>query len=351
MARNQRLVLHIAFWLTYLLFETYVEFGWLGPSFNTLAVTERLGLAFASEAVLLPVKMALVYFLFFLFFPANEKPRSWAQTIPLAVLAFGLAVIGRRLSLVYGAIPYVFEFTDEPQQIFQLSLLNASAIELLFISGLCISIKAFRQRIRWRQREEVLVKEKLESELKFLKAQINPHFLFNTLNNIYALARKQSEATPDAVLKLSKLMRFMLYEARKERIRVTEELRIITDYMELEKMRYNGRLTVAFNTSIDDESQTIAPLLLLHFVENAFKHGASESRFQARIDINITLQNKELNAIIENTKEEVITTEDREKIGMENIKRQLQLLYPAHRLTIANEANHFRIDLHIPLNN
>jgi len=350
MTRNRRLILQIAFWLAYLLFETYVEFGWLGPSFSALPATQRLWLALASEAVLLPVKISLVYFLFYLFFPAHEKARPWVQTIPLAILAFALAVIGRRLSLVYVAIPYVFQFTDEPQQIFQLSLLNASAIELLFISGLCISIKAFRQRIRWRQREEVLVKEKLESELKFLKAQINPHFLFNTLNNIYALARKQSEATPDAVLKLSKLMRFMLYDARYETIRLSEELRIINDYIELEKMRYNGRLIVTFNKDLDDENQTIAPLLLLHFVENAFKHGASESRFQARIDIHIALKNKVMRATIENTKEDAPVVEDREKIGMENIKRQLQLLYPAHELTISNEANHFKIDLLLPLN-
>lgn len=340
---------HVAFWVFYLLFETYVEFAWIGPSFAKLSVSERTWLAFLSELVLMPGKVALVYFLFFLFFPRNEKPKPFWLTVPLAVVGFIVAVVIRRLVLVYISVPYIFQITDEVQPLFSQSLLNSSIIELAFISGISISIKAFRLRARWREREKNLVREKLESELKFLKAQINPHFLFNTLNNIYALARKQSEKTPEAVLKLSQLMRFMLYEARKERILLTEELKMIDDYIDLERIRYNGRLRIDFHKSIDDSTQLIAPLLLIHFVENAFKHGASESRFDAQINLSFVLQRGVLIATIQNTKEEVASVETREKIGLENIKRQLELLYPSHQLEVTNAANEFTVKLTIPL--
>lgn len=348
MKRSQ---LHAGFWVAYLLFEAYVEFGWIGPSFSHLSAAERFWLSFRSEATLMPVKMALVYFLFFLFFPSSEKTRPLSVTIPLTVVGFMAAVVVRRLVLVYISIPLVFQITDEPPQaIFELTLLNSSFIELLFISGVAVSIKAFRLRARWREREKNLINEKLESELKFLKTQINPHFLFNTLNNIYALARKQSEKTPEAILKLSKLMRFMLYEASKNHILLAEEIRIINDYVELERMRYNGRLNIIFKHELDDDAQTIAPLLIIHFVENAFKHGASEARFEAKIFISVSLHRGVLTAEIINTKEEHAAGEDREKIGLENIKRQLELLYPTHRLEITNGPMDFSVRLTIPLN-
>lgn len=348
----KRWPLHAGFWLAYLLFEAYVEFGWIGPSFSHLSASERFWLSLQSEATLMPVKMALVYFLFFLFFPSSEKTRPMGLTIPLSLVGFAAAVVMRRLVLVYVSIPRVFRITDEPPQaIFELTLLNSSFIELLFISGVAVSIKAFRLRTRWREREKNLINEKLESELKFLKTQINPHFLFNTLNNIYALARKQSERTPEAVLKLSKLMRFMLYEASKKHILLVEEIRIINDYLELERMRYNGRLNIVFKHELDDDSQTIAPLLIIHFVENAFKHGASEARFEAKILISVKLEKGMLTTEIVNTKEEPGATDDREKIGLRNIRRQLELLYPAHHLEIKEGPLDYAVRLTLPLTN
>jgi two-component sensor histidine kinase len=348
---KRKWLLHLAFWLTYLLFEAYVEFAWLGPSFRDISLARKWWFVLETELMFMPIKVGLVYFLFSLYFPNNEKPLAWPRVVAGTLLAFTLAVVGRRLVLVYVNIPIMGTLIplDEPQNIFEVPLLNSSFIELLFISGVAMSIKAFRQRVRWKEREKNLVREKLESELKFLKAQINPHFLFNTLNNIYALARKQSDKTPEAVLKLSKLMRFMLYEARRETILVQEELRMIEDYIELERFRYNGRLNIQFHHQLDNPRQEIAPLLLIHFVENAFKHGASESRFEARIRIEVELKDGVLSATIENTKEETPTVEDREKIGLENIRRQLELLYPNHTLQVENRSAEFSVRLTIPL--
>lgn len=180
---------------------------------------------------------------------------------------------------------------------------------------------------------------------------MNPHFLFNTLNNIYALARKRSDDTPEVVMRLSKILRFMLYESRKSNVPISEELRLIQDYIELERIRYNDRLTIRFDKSIDTGVQPIAPLILLPFVDNAFKHGASETRFNSYIDIVVILEEGNLIFSVENLKGEESEGEVRENIGLSNVRRQLELMYPEHELVIENGKSVFRILLKINLLN
>ena len=190
--------------------------------------------------------------------------------------------------------------------------------------------------------------KKLEAELKFLRHQTNPHFLFNTLNNIYALARKRSEHTAEVVMRLSKLLRFILYESKSDLITVADELKILDDYIALEKMRYE-RLTIHFQRDIDENTQQIAPLLLLPFVENAFKHGASESRFDSFIRISVQLQKGQLIFNIENTKEGQTSQEIRDNIGLCNVRRQLELMYKEYDLQLQNEPHIFSVRLYINL--
>ncbi|MGB3528889.1 MAG: histidine kinase, partial [Saprospiraceae bacterium] len=193
------------------------------------------------------------------------------------------------------------------------------------------------------------LRKKLETELQFLKSQTNPHFLFNTLNNIYALARKKSDATADVVMKLSKLLRFMLYESQKKYISISDEIQVLDDFIELEKIRYGEKLQLNFKKSIDNESHPIAPLILLPFVENAFKHGASESRFDPFINIDLKLDHSMLCFKIENSNSQDYATIKSENIGLNNIRRQLELLYPEHKLEIDNKNNTFSVSLKINL--
>lgn len=151
-------------------------------------------------------------------------------------------------------------------------------------------------------------------------------------------------------MKLSKLMRFMLYEAGNPEILLVDELKLIEDYITLEKLRYADRLTVDYRKELDNPGQRIAPLLLIHFVENAFKHGAGESRFDSSISIDITLKNGLLTAVITNTKENTVETTGVKQIGLDNIKRQLELLYPRHNLTFTDKEFHFSVQLSIHLN-
>jgi LytS/YehU family sensor histidine kinase len=209
-------------------------------------------------------------------------------------------------------------------------------------------MKLLRIQLTAREREKNLIKEKLEAELKFLRHQTNPHFLFNTLNNIYALARKRSEHTAEVVLRLSKLLRFILYESKSNLITIADELKILDDYIALEKMRYE-RLTIHFQRDIDDSLNKIAPLLLLPFVENAFKHGASESRFDSFIRIQVQLQQGRLTFNIENTKENHTAEEIRDNIGLCNVRRQLELMYRDYDLQLQNEPHIFSVRLYINL--
>jgi two-component system, LytTR family, sensor kinase len=204
--------------------------------------------------------------------------------------------------------------------------------------------------LKSKENEKNLVKEKLETELKFLRNQTNPHFLFNTLNNIYALSLKKSDDTPEVVLKLSKLLNFMLYESRKASISIGDELKILDDYIELERIRYNGRLEISFIREIDNESEQMAPLLLLSFVENAFKHGASESRFESYIHIDMKLQAGILNFSIENNKENCEKQQSTGNIGLANVRRQLELMYTDYDLKVDDETNRFNVGLMINLN-
>ncbi|MCB0493898.1 MAG: sensor histidine kinase, partial [Cyclobacteriaceae bacterium] len=217
------------------------------------------------------------------------------------------------------------------------------------VVGIAVSVKLARKQWQSKIIEQTLQKEKADAELKFLKAQVSPHFLFNTLNNIYSLARKKSSLTAESIMKLSKLLRFMLYDAANQHILLTDELKLIEDYIELEKLRYNDRLKVTFIREIDNPSQRIAPLLLIHFVENAFKHGAGESRFDIKIQIEIKLTQSVLTARFYNTKGEIPKQDQDSNIGLHNLRRQLELLYPTHRLEINNQADQFIVELTIPL--
>jgi two-component system LytT family sensor kinase len=344
--------LHIAFWAAYTLNETAMEFAWLHSYFPGLSTGELIWLSLKTVGCLLPPKVLLVYFLIRVIIDGGISKNK-----PLPLLIFWIVpvllamVLLHRALLHYYVVPYVVDNAWKDKHVLEPRRLLSALLDMLFIGASAIAMKLLRMHWVGREREKKLLQEKLEAELKFLRTQTNPHFLFNTLNNIYALARKKSDDTADVVMKLSKLLRFMLYESRKERIPVSAEIRMIEDYLELEKIRYNDRLTIHFEKDIDDASQLIAPLLLLPFIENAFKHGASETRFDSYIHIKVHLQAGLLRFCIKNSKEENGDTTVTDNIGLSNVRRQLELMYTEHQLQVDNQKDHFSVHLTINLNN
>jgi two-component system LytT family sensor kinase len=191
--------------------------------------------------------------------------------------------------------------------------------------------------------------EKQEAELNYLKSQTNPHFLFNTLNNIYSLARDKSDLAPESILRLSKILRFMLYETGGEYIAIEQELKIINDYIALEKLRYDDSLRVHLNQDIEDMKQAIPPLLLIPLVENAFKHGVSETRSQPFIDIHLSVNKRVLTFVVKNSAEFSTESRVKENIGLSNLRRQLELLYTDYALSIQHTESVFTASLKINL--
>jgi two-component system, LytTR family, sensor kinase len=217
----------------------------------------------------------------------------------------------------------------------------------VFFFGVALHIYNYRKLQESAQQLRI---EKQEAELNYLKSQTNPHFLFNTLNNIYSLARDKSDLTPESILRLSKILRFMLYETGGEYIAIEQELKIMTDYIALEKLRYDESLRVNFNHDLEDMKQSIPPLLLIPLVENAFKHGVSETRNHPFVDIHLSVKNRQLAFVVRNSAESFSYDERvKENIGLANLRRQLELLYTDYNLSLQHRDAVFTATLKINL--
>ncbi len=347
----RRVIDHILFWCGYVFFKAYLNISadWATLLPESTVAIEKYVLIFTIQLVMLTIKLPLVYGCFYLLNRYLNGLWKIGTTILALIGFFALAVVLMSMLNHFFILPYLIHYTGQTESVFNFSSLLYHFFTLAFVTGAASSLKLLRKQYQSRLREIELQKAKVAAELKYLKGQINPHFLFNTLNNIYSLARKNSAQTAEAVMKLSKLMRFMLYEVNSSTLSLSQELKLIDDYIALEKLRYSDRLQVNFITEVDNAEQQIAPLLLIHFVENAFKHGAGESRFESIISIHIKLVNKVLSAHISNSKENLLQPDQDRRIGLDNIKRQLELLYPTHLLSIADTKTTFTVELTIPL--
>jgi len=192
-------------------------------------------------------------------------------------------------------------------------------------------------------------KEKTAAELKALKSQLNPHFLFNTLNNIYSLSLDNSPKTSESIGKLSEILDYILYRCDSKFVPLDNEIKLLENYIDLEKLRYDDRLQVTFQKQVESNVQ-IAPLVLLSLVENAFKHGAGEDGGSPIIYISLTAKQNLFTFVITNSLSETLTEKPKSAIGLENIKKQLDLLYPnTYQLKIEKQANLFTVTLILKL--
>lgn len=206
-----------------------------------------------------------------------------------------------------------------------------------FIVFLSAGIKLTEYWFNEQQRRQDAIKAKVETELKMLRSQIHPHFLFNTLNNIYALSLQKSDQAPDAILKLSELLDYLIYHGENEQVPLIKEIELIDQYIELEKLRYGDRLQASFEKTGDPHEVMIAPVLLLPFVENAFKHGISQSRDKVWLKIHLEISNRSIIYHIENSKP--LSSKIKSMpggIGLENLRRRLKILYE----------NRYTLDIH-----
>lgn len=223
-------------------------------------------------------------------------------------------------------------------------------IYLLYGIAYFTTIKLLIHIVRLKNRNNRLQLEKKNAELNYLKSQTNPHFLFNTLNNLYSLAEDRSPRTAGAILRLSDILRFMLYESEAQFITIGKEMKIIREYIELERMRYDDSLNISVEEEVDDTGQLVPPLLLIPLVENAFKHGVAETIYQPFIKIRLQVKQNQLIFGVENSKSrKEVSGQLKENIGLSNLRRQLDLLFFNYKLEIKDEATGFMVRLSIDL--
>jgi len=334
------------FWLAYLLITSILT------TLNGGTFRDHL----INYAILLPAQMLAAYSFNYYLIPKLYLKKKYLKFTVLLIVYIYVFSTFARLCKIYVAEPItrvgafrketILEILTDPVYIMAVYFPSVYLVVLIMFA-----IKSFRDRAEERHRLEVLEKEKANTELKFLKAQIHPHFLFNTLNSIYSLTLAKSDAAPEVVLKLSDLLDYMLYQCNHDRVSLNKEIALIQGYMDLEKIRYGDQLQLQFHHEIDTDGYTIAPLILLSFVENAFKHGASKNPVNPAIKIELKVVDHQLSFSVINT---VVATENSEEkhegIGNSNSKRQLELHYPeAHTLTIDEQNDSYSISLNIDI--
>ncbi|MCC5929168.1 MAG: histidine kinase [Cyclobacteriaceae bacterium] len=317
--RLKRIGLHFSFWLLYVLYHT-ILFGYMRQDFLHPLKYELYDL---------PVKIAASYFVAYFLIPKFLFPRkiwSFAATLALTLLTasflqrlFHSQVIGR--------------FIEPEQEYFTLypttGLVFKTVISIYPIVVLVALIKILKHWYEQDRKHQNIYKEKVEAELNYLKSQIHPHFLFNTLNSLYALTLKKSNQASKVVLKLSHLLHYLLYDSNKQTVPVEKELELIENYISLEKIRFGNRLDLSYNFKGSMEGTEIAPLLLLPFVENSFKHGAGNQLEEVWVDIQIVIEDNTLNMKIYNSKETSLQPNENahDGIGLHNVNRRLELIY------------------------
>ena len=270
-------------------------------------------------------------------------------------LGYMVMVLAVSIAVKYGIALYyddvILQYRDSGGQQKMLTPVQytvAALISGLFFMLLSTAIYVISNNFRTREDRKSLETEKLNAELAFLRSQINPHFLFNSLNNIYALAYKKSEKTPEAILRLSNIMRYMLYESNEDSVLLEEEIDYLKSYIELQKLRFKEKVHVDLHVSIEETGHRIMPLLLISFLENAFKHGVSTDEHQP-IRIDIGVQSGRLYFKAENAKNQ-LNKDQTKGVGLTNLKRRLQLGYPGrHTINVTESENYYSSELFIYL--
>ncbi|MDO9374874.1 MAG: sensor histidine kinase [Ferruginibacter sp.] len=222
---------------------------------------------------------------------------------------------------------------------------------LPMILCIVIAIKTLKNFYIKSQENRQLTRENANAELQLLKAQIHPHFLFNTLNNIYSFALNKSTEASDLVEKLSDTIHYMITDCNTAFVPLEKEIKMLQDYIDLERVRYGSRLEMGLDIQRDHTGKLIAPLLMIPFVENCFKHGSSMATGQQWINLSIDVQNNVMDFKIANSKPvQAAYPNEKHGIGLQNVKKRLALLYPGkHQLNISCTDNVYSVQMQIQL--
>jgi sensor histidine kinase YesM len=338
--RNRVALLHISFWSVYTSFFFYSISS--RPELDTTMALNR-------AAFLVAFNMAAAYMNYFIFLPRFLKHRRIGQYLIEFAIPFILLTTARLHLQRYVIDGYTYTEKYFYSNIYIVQMSATSLFIVIFVGMLRFAKDWFELEAKKKELEN----EKLVAELSFLKEQINPHFLFNTLNNIYYLAYTKSDNTTEVIAKLSQMMRYMIYESNYSQVELSKEIEYMQNYVSLERLRLNEQVPIDFKVEGDPGGIKVAPLILITFLENAFKHGANGSNKNAWINLSIKVSGKECVYSVENSKgvNGVHSEHGKSGIGLQNVRRRLELTYPEkYDLDVKDLSDKYSVRLKLVLN-
>ena len=341
--RHRVFLLHLSFWFVYISFLLYQinfhqrrheEYEW-----GNVIIFASVQLAFT---------LVITYLNYFYFLPRFLVRKNIARYILEFLIPFA-ALITLRVHLQRYLIDgYTYQSGYFYSTLYIVQTISITLFIVIFVGMLRFAVDWFEFEAKKKEVEN----ERLTAELNFLKAQINPHFLFNTLNNLYYLVFTKSDNATEVIAKLSQMMRYMIYESNHPKVHLKKEIDYMQNYIDLERMRLNGEVPIKLSIHGDTHQTMIAPLILITFLENAFKHGVSTTSSGAWVNICLHLEGNQCTYTVENSKPaSQPQTSSKSGIGLRNVERRLELSYPdQYLLQTENLPDRYKVQLKITLN-
>ncbi|MGC4100371.1 sensor histidine kinase [Ferruginibacter sp.] len=340
---DNRVIQHCIFWCFYLLIYTgnYLTGNDYWPTF-------------LATMLFLPVQMIFTYTQLYVLIPRFLLQRRIAAYIiytllftqlmyDLNLMFYSFVVFPIKTGLACTYFKWNKLWTFDPIEL-------RTVFSFFMICGIAVAVKLLKKWYQENNRNQKIEKEKLSMELDMLKAQVHPHFLFNTLNNLYGLTLTKSERAPLAVSHLADMLRYMLYECNEREVPLEKEITVLKKYMELEKLRYGKRIELSFSCTGDIQHLKIAPLILLPFVENSFKHGVSEQLEQCWVNLQMHAERNSFTLNLSNSRNAEPVKTNAGGIGLQNIRKRLDLMYPGnYTMTINEEPEIYAVKLQMKL--
>ncbi len=329
-----RLLRHLVFWLILIVFQDFLLINNAGNILNLLLVALIAMVLYTNLFILIPRFL--------------KKARYGKYFLALGFIILAITTVS---GVLHNKIFRLYEGA---------LLANAYSLMLFVLTATCLYTfvgSALHLILEWyhmREMEKKVMQAELsrtEAELSALKQQINPHFLFNALNSLYSMSITDVDKTPESILRLSEMMRYMLYKSNVPMVDLQSELQYLNNYLEIQKIRFEGKCDIHYQTAIKNEKSSVAPLLFIHFIENCFKH-VNYNEEEAYIDITIRQYN---GSIIMKTKNSmgISSGDNPEKIGgigLDNVQKRLNLIYPSkHQLLVKEETNNFEVELKLEI--
>lgn len=339
--RHQKILLHVAFWAMYASYFFYnISYGRRGEPDWVKILPD-----FLFHIVSLMVISYVNYFYFLPKLLKNGKVGRYLITyVPVFLVLAYLALLGKQ---------YMLDgFRYEDKWMYSLRFGLNVFVSAFFVTAFVGLTKFVEDYFELEARSRELENRQLTSELRFLKAQVNPHFLFNTLNNLYYLAVNKSDQTPEVIAKLSGMMRYMIHESNAEKVPLSKEVEYMENYLNLERLRLNEDVPITFEVEGEVAGARITPLILITFLENAFKHGIGNNGGNSWITVSLkvnagTLNYRVSNSVLQHSEK---TVRDASGLGLANVRRRLDLSYPGqYELEVKEDAERYQVHLKIDL--